>query len=87
MCFDRTISHITLSNEVTIATFQTGLEIVGLNISDQDLTEICSITSDKILIQKDQLGLALAFLEIKQIKIEQLSGKNNKRGIKVYLQS
>ena len=77
----------TVSNEVTIATFQTGLEIVGLNISDQDLTEICSTTSDKILIQKDLLGLALAFLEIKQIKIEQLSGKNDKRGIKVYLQS
>ena len=78
--------HIT-SNEVTITTFQTGFEIVGLNISDQDLAEICSTTSDKILIQKDLLGLALAFLEIKQIKIEQLCGKNNKRGIKVYLQS
>ncbi len=73
------------SSEVTIASFQTGLEIVGLNISDQDLTEICSVSSDKILIQKDQLGLALAFLEIRQIKIEQLRGKKNKRGIKVHL--
>lgn len=76
----------TVSNEVTISTFQTGFEIVGLNISDQDLTEICSTTSDKFLIQKDLLGLALAFLEIKQIRIEQLCGKNNTRGIKVYLQ-
>ncbi len=75
------------NSEVTIAAFQTGLEIVGLNISDQDLTEICSMTSDKILIQKNRLGLALAFLEIRQIKIEQLRGKNNKRGIKVHLQS
>lgn len=75
-----------VSNEVTIATFQTGIEIVGLNISDQDLTEICSMTFDKILIQKNLLGLALAFLEIKQMKIEQFCGKNNKKGIKVYLQ-
>ncbi len=77
----------TESNEVTITTFQTGFEIVGLNISDQDLKEICSTTSDKIIIQNDPLGLALAFLEIIQIRIEQLCGKNNKRGIKVHLRS
>ncbi len=75
------------NSEVTIAAFQTGLEIVGLNISDQDLAEICSMTSDRILIQKDQLGLALAFLEIKHIKIEQLCGKNNKKGITVRFRS
>ncbi len=75
------------NSEVTIAASQTGLEIVGLNISDQDLAEICSMTSDKMLIQKNRLGLALAFLEIKQIKVKQLCGKNKKKGIKVYLQS
>ncbi len=49
------------NSEVTIAAFQTGLEIVGLNVSDQDLAEICSMTSDKILIQKTSWAWRLPF--------------------------
>lgn len=60
------------SEQVVVSTYQTGILVLGLDVSYGELLEVCREESDKLQIQKSRLGLALAFLRLEQVKIEQL---------------
>ena len=60
------------SKQVVVSTYQTGILVLGLDVSYGELLEVCREESDKLQIQKSRLGLALAFLRLEQVKIEQL---------------
>lgn len=55
-----------------LSTYQTGILVLGLDVSYGELMEVCKEESNKLQIQKSRLGLALAFLRLEQVKIEQL---------------
>ncbi len=59
------------NNEITISTYQAGIVILGLEIPNKELSELCLAEGNKFLIQQSRLGLALAFLKLEQVKIEQ----------------
>lgn len=62
-------------DEIVISTCQRGIVITGFKVADKDLYDLCSIESGKFLIQKSRLGIALAFLQQEQVKIEQIREK------------
>ena len=72
--------------QVVVSTYQTGILVLGLDISYGELMEVCKEESNKLQIQKSRLGLALAFLRLEQVKIEQLYGGNGE-GIGFALQN
>lgn len=59
------------NNEITISTYQAGIVILGLEIPNKELAELCLAEGNKFFIQQSRLGLALAFLKLEQVKIEQ----------------
>lgn len=61
---------------VVISTYQMGILILGLDVSYGELLEVCREESDKLQVQKSRLGLALAFLRLEQVEIEQLYEEN-----------
>lgn len=58
--------------QAVVSTYQTGILLLGLDVSYGELMEVCKEESNKLQIQKSRLGLALAFLRLEQVKIEQL---------------
>lgn len=62
------------NNEITISTYRAGIVILGLEISNKELTDLCLSDGSKFIIQQSRLGLALAFLKLEQVKIEQFFG-------------
>ena len=65
-------NYYTNRGQVVVSTYQTGILVLGLDISYDKLMEVCKEESNKLQIQKSRLGLALAFLKLEQVKIEQL---------------
>jgi len=66
------------NNEIIISTYQVGILILGLEIPNKELAELCLAEGNKFLIQQSRLGLALAFLKLEQVKIEQsFKGQEN----------
>ena len=62
------------NNEITISTYRAGIVILGLEISNKELTDLCLSDGSKFIIQQSRLGLALAFLKLEQVKVEQFFG-------------
>lgn len=62
------------NDEIVISTYQTGVVITGLEIAGKDLYDLCSVEDGKYLIQRSRLGIALAFLQQEQVKVEQVCG-------------
>ena len=62
------------NDEIVISTYQTGVVITGLEIAGKDLYDLCSVEDGKYLIQRSRLGIALAFLQQEQVKVEQVYG-------------
>lgn len=62
------------NNEITISTYQVGIVILGLEISDKELTDLCLADGSRFFIQQSRLGLAMAFLKLEQVKMEQFFG-------------
>lgn len=60
------------NNEITISTFRAGIVILGLEISNKELTDLCLSDGSRFFIQQSRLGLA--FLKLEQVKIEQFFG-------------
>ena len=58
--------------QAVVSTYQTGIWVLGLDVSYGELMEVCKEESNKLQIQKSHLGLAMAFLRLEQVKLEQL---------------
>lgn len=65
------------NDEIVISTYQTGIVIAGLKIAGRDLYDLCSVENSKFLIQRSRLGIALAFLQQEQVKVEQVYGERD----------
>ena len=61
-------------NEIIVSTYQAGIVILGLEISNKELTDLCLSDGSKFIIQRSELGMALAFLMLEKVKIEQFFG-------------
>lgn len=60
------------NDEIVVSTYRMGIVIAGLKISSKDLHDLCSVENGKYHIQESRLGIALAFLNQEQVKIEQV---------------
>ncbi len=58
--------------QAVVSTYQTGILVLGLDVSYGELMEVCKEESNKLQIQKSRLGLEMAFLRLEQVKLEQL---------------
>ena len=47
---------------------------MGLEISNKESTDLCLSDGSKFIIQRLELGMALAFLMLEKVKIEQFFG-------------
>lgn len=65
------------NNKIIVSTYQMGIVVAGLKIADKDLYDLCSVENDKYLIQRSRLGIALAFLQQEQVKVEQVYGERD----------
>lgn len=65
------------NDKIIVSTYQMGIIIEGLEITSKDLCDLCSIENDKFLIQRSRLGIALAFLQQEQVKVEQVYGRRD----------
>ena len=62
------------NDSIILSTYQMGIVVTGLEITSEDLYDLCTVESDKYLIQRSRLGIALAFLQQEQVKVEQACG-------------
>lgn len=58
------------NDKIIVSTYQMGIVIAGLEIAGKDLYDLCLVENDKYLIQRSWLGIALAFLQQEQVKVE-----------------
>ena len=62
------------NDKIIVSTYQMGIVVAGLEIAGKDLYDLCLVENDKYLIQRSMLGIALAFLQQEQIKVELVCG-------------
>jgi len=62
------------NDKIIVSTYQMGIVIAGLEIAGRDIYDLCSVENGKFLIQRSRLGIALAFLQQEQVKVEQVYG-------------
>lgn len=62
------------NDKIIVSTYQMGIVVAGLEIAGKDLCDLCLVENDKYLIQRSGLGIALAFLQQEQVKVEQVYG-------------
>lgn len=65
------------NDKIIVSTYQMGIVIAGLEIAGRDLYDLCSVENGKFLIQRSRLGIALAFLQQEQVKVEQVYGEKD----------
>lgn len=62
------------NDKIIVSTYQMGIVVAGLEIAGKDLCGLYLVENDKYLIQRSRLGIALAFLQLEQVKVEQVYG-------------